>query len=88
MQGKTNRRPLIDDPRIAERSIVLALLSDEHPQQWSPAELRRELFDVEPDVVSEALQSLEKGGVMERTGEQLSASQCARHLGSLGMVCI
>jgi len=88
MQRKSNRRPLIDDPRIAERSIVLALLSDEHPQQWSPAELRGELFDVEPDAVTEALQSLEKGGVMERSGESVSASQCARHLGSLGMVCI
>jgi len=64
------------------------LVSDEHPERWSPAELERELFDVEPAVVAEALESLEKGGVMERTGESVSATQCARHLSSLGMVCI
>jgi len=88
MPSKSNRRPRIDDPAIAQRSIVLTLLDGEHPDGRSSVELERELFDVQPLTIADALLVLEREEVIHRSGEQYVASRCARHLGSLGMVCI
>jgi len=87
MRKKTTRPP-IKDVGIAQRGIVIQLVSDEHAEQWTLAELERTLFDVEPGTLRDALATLEREEVAQRSGERVAASRCARHLDALGMVCI
>jgi hypothetical protein len=68
--------------------VVLQLLRDDHPEPWTRAELERELYDVDPDAIGVSLERLHERGVVLREGERFSASPCARHLDSLGFVCI
>jgi hypothetical protein len=76
------------DEEIAERAIVLQVLRDDHAERWSRAELEREIYDVEPLALGDALERLREEGVVEVRGEDLWASRCARHLDAIGMVSI
>lgn len=74
---------------IAARAIVLQLLRDDHEEWWTPAELGRELSDVDPAVVDGELARLETEGVVSRlTDGRVKASTCARCLDALGLVSI
>jgi len=88
MQDQTSRSRRIDDPRIAERSIVLMLVDEDHAVRWLRADIERELFDVVPEAIGEALERLRDGGVIELEGEEVWALSAARYLNGLGMLCV
>jgi DNA-binding HxlR family transcriptional regulator len=80
-----------DEQRIPDgiqHLIVLLVLSDDHDERWSRAELKAELDDPEPQVISNALEHLEGAGVVHLDGEQVWASRCVRHLDALGSIGI
>jgi hypothetical protein len=77
-----------EDGEIAERAIVLQVLREDHEERWSRAELERELYDIEPLQLSDALARLREAGVVHLAGELVWASRCARRLDQLGMVSI
>jgi len=85
-QSSPSRR--IDDPAIAQRSIVLMLLDADRDRSWTRTELEAELHDVQPDAIDTAIESLIDGAVAERGDERLWATQPTRHLNSLGMICV
>jgi len=64
------------------------LLDDDHAERWSRADIERELFDVVPGLVGDALERLKDGAVVELEGEEVWALAAARYLGELGMVCV
>lgn len=77
-----------DDPYTAERAIVLQVLRDDHADRWTRAEVDRELYDVEAQAVTDALESLRQEGVVHLADDLVWASRCSRHLNGLGMVSI
>jgi hypothetical protein len=68
--------------------VVLQLLRDDRPDGWPRAELLRELDDVDPDAIRDAVASLAAAGVVILDGEHIQASPCARRLDALGLVTI
>lgn len=76
------------DQCTAQRAIVLQVLRDDHDPQWTRAELRAEIYDVEPRTVGRALKRLEAEGVVILEEEEVRASRCALHMDFLGMVSI
>lgn len=74
------------DPTLGQRAIVLQVLSDDHPEQWTRAELEREASDIEPLTVSDALMTLKAEGVVVLDGEHVEASRCTRHLDGLELI--
>jgi DNA-binding HxlR family transcriptional regulator len=87
MSEKSNRR-WIDDPAIVARAVVLQILGEHREKRWSAAELERELSDLQPDALQEALLSLERAGVLERSGETVRASQAVRRLDELDLIAV
>ncbi len=75
-------------PEVAERAIVLQVLRNDHDERWSRAELEREIYDIEPIELADALERLRQDGVVHLSGELVWASRCALHLDQLGMVSI
>jgi len=73
---------------VAERAIVLQVLREDHDVRWSRAEIEREICDIEPLDLGDALERLRLEGVVHLWGELVLASRCARHLDELGMVSI
>ncbi len=88
MYAKGSGTPLDDDPGIAERAIILQVLRDDHDRRWSRAELEREIYDIEPVVLGDALEHLRQEGVVHLSGALVWASRCALRLDELGMVSI
>jgi hypothetical protein len=88
MRDQRNASRRISDHAIAQRSLVLTVLSKDHDERWTRAELEQELHDVQLPVIADALERLRDGEVVELSGEQVRATRCARHLNDLGMVCI
>jgi transcriptional regulator with XRE-family HTH domain len=74
--------------QIAQRSIVLRLLDEQHPQPWTRGELQRASPDIKPGLLAEALAQLAASGIAIIDGEQIHASRSARRLDTLGMVSI
>ena len=68
--------------------VVLQVLRDDHPEPWTRVELDRELYDLNPDAITVALECLQEQGVVQVEGERFCASPCARHLDALGFICI
>lgn len=87
MRSERNGCELKDD-EVAERAIVLQVLRDDHDDRWARAELEGEIYDIEPLVISEALERLREVGVVHLSGELVWASRCARRLDALGMISI
>jgi hypothetical protein len=87
MRNERSRYQL-ENGDIAERAIVLQVLRDDHDERWSRGELERELYDVQPLAIGEALGRLREEGVVHLSGELVWASRCARHLDALGMISI
>jgi hypothetical protein len=78
----------LKDEEIAERAVVLQVLRDDHDERWARAELEREIYDIEPAAIAEALERLREHGVVHVAGHLVWASRCAWHLDELGMVSI
>jgi hypothetical protein len=76
------------EPGIAERAIVLQVLSDDHPERWSRAELETEVSNISPWDICDALVQLEAEGVVIVEGEHVRASGCARRLDALDLISI
>lgn len=74
------------DPWVAERAILLQVLRDDHDVRWSLAELEAEATDVAPMALRDALERLERHGLVVICGEYVLASRSALHLDKLGMV--
>ncbi len=68
--------------------VVLQVLRSDHELRWSRQEIEHELHDVDPDAIGVALERLAEQGVVHCEGEQVWASPCARHLDTLGFICI
>ncbi len=73
---------------MAQRAIVLQVLRNDHPEQWSRAELEQAISDIRPRVVGKALAVLTAEGVVVHDDETITASRCARHLDALELVSI
>lgn len=87
MRSERSGYELLGDEE-AQRAIILQVLRDDHDSRWSRAELEREIFDVAPLALGDALERLAEEGVVQLVGENVSASRCALHLDRLGMVSI
>jgi hypothetical protein len=79
--------PIVDD-RLLDRMILSELLSGDHDPLWFRAELEREILQVEPVELSEALDRLKDAGVVCVSGELVRASRCVLHLQALEMLAI
>ena len=75
------------DPRI-ERAIILQFLRDDHGDRWSRAELEVELSNLAPLDISDALARLDHDGIVQISGESVSASRAVRRLDDLGLIAI
>jgi hypothetical protein len=75
------------DPRV-ERVIILQFLRDDHGDRWSHAELEVEISNVEPLDISDALARLDQDGIVQISGESVSASRAVRRLDELGLIAI
>ena len=75
------------DPRV-ERAIILQFLRDDHGDRWSRAELEVEISNVEPLDISDALARLGQDGIVQISGESVSASRAVRRLDELGLIAI
>jgi len=78
----------LSELRIAERAIVMQILRDDHPQPWPRAELEREVSDIEPLLIGDALAQLHAEVVVVVEGEQVQASRCARYLDTLELIAV
>jgi hypothetical protein len=88
MRSKRSVSRRIGHPQIIERSLVLAVLDDNHAERWTRTELEREHFDVEPADVASALERPCEAGVVVLDGEEVWALPTARYLNGLGMICV
>jgi DNA-binding HxlR family transcriptional regulator len=86
MHDKGSGTPWSDAGWIAERAIVLQVLRDDRDVRWSLVELEGEVYDIDPLVLSEALERLGRHGIVVSCDEEYVASRCAWHLDELGMV--
>jgi DNA-binding HxlR family transcriptional regulator len=87
MSEKCNRR-WVDDPAIVQRAVILQILAEDSEKRWSAAELRRELYNIEPHALHNALIMLEHAGVLERAVETVYASRAARRLDEMGLIAV
>jgi hypothetical protein len=74
---------------MAQRAIVHQVIRDDHPERWTREELERELFDIDPHVVGEAIAWLKCEDVLE--GAKLTivwASRSLRYLDALELISI
>src|SRR5262249_54588008 len=78
----------VEDGEVAGGAIALQVLREDHEERWSRAQLEREIYDIEPLVLGDALCRLREQGVVLVAGELVWASRCARHLDHLGMISI
>jgi DNA-binding HxlR family transcriptional regulator len=76
------------DDDVAQRAIVLQVLRDDHDERWSREQLEREIYDIEPQAIAEALERLRQEGVVHLSGQMVWASRAAFRLDALGMVSI
>jgi len=76
------------DPRGIERAIVLQVLRDDHHTRWTRGELERELYDVEPQAIDDALKRLHAKGAVHLEHRQIRASRGVNYLSTLEMVGI
>jgi hypothetical protein len=76
------------DTYAEQRAIMLQLLRSDHSQRWSLKQLEQELYDIEPEAISDALTYLEAVGVAWRLDNYVGASSCARCLDTLDLISI
>lgn len=81
-------RKRFTDQGMTQRGIVLHLLSDDHIERWTRAELREVLYDIKKSAINKALDCLMDEGVVALDGDYVWATRCALYLDELGMVSI
>ena len=69
MQGRSNGREPSGRVWVVERAIVLQILRDDHEERWSQKDLVQEISDFETTVIQEALECMERDGVLDREGD-------------------
>jgi hypothetical protein len=74
------------DPKMAQRMIVLQVLRDDHPEQWTRAELEQESPDLDPRAMHDGLARLAAEGVVILDGEAVMASPCVRRMDALELI--
>lgn len=70
-----------------EHLIVLQVL-ESHPVGPPRTELEDVLCDIDPDVIGNALRSLEAAGVVHLEDGEVQPSLCARRLDTLGLIAV
>ncbi len=89
MHDQSRADALWSDRRTAERAIALQVLRHDHEVRWTLAELQAEIEDLAPSALADALDRVERHGIIMTCGENdVVASRCALHLDALGMVSI
>ncbi len=88
MQGQAQERQRGGDLWMVERAIVLHTLRDDHQERWARTELAREISDLQPAVLDEALAHLERDGVLHREESTVWATRAARRLDELQLIGI
>jgi DNA-binding HxlR family transcriptional regulator len=88
MHNKNGGVRWTSDPWIAERAIILQILRNDHDERWSRRDLQVEIADVEPTALRDALNRLERHGVLVRCDNDYVASRCAFHIEATGMISI
>lgn len=87
MQHQPNH-VLLDDERQLQRLIVLQLLRDDRDERWSRRELALTLLHAGAHALADAVASLKKAGVVGGDEESVWASQAARRLDDLHLICV
>ncbi len=75
-------------PSILERAIVSRILSEHPITRWTRSEIEIEMRPHTPIAVNEALDHLNRVGVICIDKEELWASQCTSHLDTLEVINI
>ncbi|MGH2902791.1 MAG: hypothetical protein ACRDK7_04300 [Solirubrobacteraceae bacterium] len=70
----------------AQRALILQLLRDDHERRWCRAELERQLDDIAPIEISDALEGLARAEAVRLDGDAVYASPCARHMSALELI--
>jgi hypothetical protein len=73
---------------VAERAVILQVLRDDRNERWSRSELEREIYDIDPSAIADALARLSEIGIVHIAGELVWAGRGARRLDQLGMISI
>ena len=73
---------------MAGRAIMLQLLQppEDHLEWWTPAEMHKQISDIDPAIVDAELARLAGLGAVVVDGERVKASACARCLDALGLI--
>lgn len=77
-----------DDPQVAQRAIVLQLLSTDRRERWSLKQLEHMLCGTSATAINDAVVRLGGSGVIVCLDEFIRASRCAQHLDSLGLIAV
>jgi len=73
--------------RRDQRAVVLQLLRDDHEPTWSRRELERELSDIQPAAIGQALGELAAHGLVStRDGQRVWATPALCHLDALDLI--
>ncbi|HTD58296.1 MAG TPA: hypothetical protein VK672_05325 [Solirubrobacteraceae bacterium] len=88
MQAQPNKVRGEDERSRAERAVILQVLSDEHEQWWSRAELQDELVCIEAAVIDGVLTGLGEAGVVNVGDGRVSASDAVKRLDELDLICV
>lgn len=72
---------------LVERLIVLSVLRDDHPGDWSIGELHTDVGYERQDII-DAVDGLKAVGVVVLDGENVRPSQAAVRIDALDMICI
>ncbi len=88
MQGEPDRQEPESVMWVVERAVVLQILRDDHEERWPRAELAEEISDFDPAVLDEALERLERDGVLHRQGDIVWAARAAQRLDELELISI
>ncbi|HWX95378.1 MAG TPA: hypothetical protein VNZ01_00885 [Solirubrobacteraceae bacterium] len=84
MRDESNQEHFFDG--YTERLVVLQLLG--HRSGYPRARLLADLDDIEPQLVEQAIASLEQAGVVCVEGTRLHPSAALQRLDELTMICI
>jgi hypothetical protein len=88
MQAQPNKVRGEDERRRAERAVILQVLSDDHEQSWSRAELQDELVCIEAAVIDGVLTGLGEAGVVNVGDGRVSVSDAVKRLDELDLICV
>ncbi|HEV2998345.1 MAG TPA: hypothetical protein VGX16_04510 [Solirubrobacteraceae bacterium] len=83
-----NRGTWPNELDVAERGVMLCILSDAHDERWTRTDLEQDLLDLEPKKIEEATERLGKDGLLHIHQEHVIASRAGIRLDELGLVTV